>query len=273
MRAISLRFGLLGPVQAAHDGEDIGIGPPQRRAVLAILLLSPGQAVTIATLRERIWAGPPPASATQAIHVHIHHLRQLLRQFADGTTDGPRLVTHPGHAPDQVSYVLHTAPATVDVPVFRRLLEDGEAAQGDGDNEIALDRYDTALNLWRGEPVSDLQPSAYVRSVRLSLAEIRLDLGKRRAAALLALGAAARATAELQDLHTHHPGDESIVVLLARALHATGAHTRALRLVTDELERWEREYGLRAPALLEQRDSLVHGVGVAHGVGPAGAAP
>ncbi|MGO4418750.1 winged helix-turn-helix domain-containing protein, partial [Streptomyces sp. MCAF7] len=108
MRAISLRFGLLGPVQAAHDGEDITLGPPQRRAVLAILLLSPGQAVTIATLRERIWAGAPPASATQAVHVHIHHLRQLLRQFADGTTDGPRLVTHPGHSPDQVSYVLHT---------------------------------------------------------------------------------------------------------------------------------------------------------------------
>jgi SARP family transcriptional regulator, regulator of embCAB operon len=234
--------------------------------VLAILLLSPGQAITIATLRERIWAGPPPASATQAVHVHIHHLRQLLRQFTDGPTDGPRLVTHPGHAPDQVSYVLHTAPETVDVPVFRRLLEHGESAQDGGDTRTALTHYDTALNLWRGEPVADLQPSAYVRSVRLSLAEIHLDLGKRRAAALLALGAAARATAELQDLHTHHPGDES-VVLLSRALHATGAHTRALRLVTDELERWEREYGLRPPALLDQRDSLVHGGG------RAGAAP
>lgn len=196
--------------------------------------------------------------------MHICHLRQLLRQFTDGA---PVLTTHPGHAPDQVSYVLHSAPETVDVALFRRLLEDGESAQGGGDTRTALTHYDTALNLWRGEPVADLQPSAYVRSVRLSLGEIRLDLGKRHAAALLTLGAAARATAELQDLHAHHPGDESIVVLLARALHATGAHARALRLLTDELERWEREYGLLPPALLDQRDSLVHGGG------RAGAAP
>ncbi|MDX3230929.1 AfsR/SARP family transcriptional regulator [Streptomyces sp. ME19-01-6] len=263
MGAITLQFGLLGPVRAAHDGTDITLGPPQRRAVLAILLLSPGQAVTIATLRERIWAGPPPASATQAVHVHICHLRRLLSQFTDGA---PLLTTHPGHAPDQVSYVLHSAPEAVDAAVFRRLLEDGESAQSSGDTRTALTHYDTALDLWRGEPVADLQPSAYVRSVRLSLAEIRLDLGKRHAAALLHLGAAARATAELQDLHAHHPGDESIVVLLARALHATGAHTRALRLLTDELERWEREYGLLPPALLDQRDSLVHSAGRAGAV-------
>ncbi|MEU1664173.1 BTAD domain-containing putative transcriptional regulator [Streptomyces sparsogenes] len=268
MRAISLRFGLLGPVQAAHDGEDITIGPPQRRAVLATLLLSPGQAVTIATLRERVWAGPPPASATQAVHVHIHHLRQLLRQFTSGAAGGaPRLVTHPGHTPDQVSYVLHTTPETVDVTVFRRLVENGESAQDSGDTRTALTHYDTALNLWRGEPLADLQPSAYIRGIRLSLAETRLDLGKRHAAALLDLGAAARATAELRDLHTRHPGDESIVVLLAQALHATGAHTRALRLITDELERCQREYGLLPPALLAQRDSLVHGGGRA-GVAP-----
>ncbi|MEU5609602.1 BTAD domain-containing putative transcriptional regulator [Streptomyces sparsogenes] len=262
MTAITPRFRLLGPVQATHHGTETPLGPPQRRAVLAILLLSPGQAVTIATLRERVWAGPPPASATQAVHVHIHHLRHLLRQFTDGA-DGapPRLVTHPGHAPDQVSYVLHTAPQTIDLTVFRDLLEDGESAENDGDTETALARYDTALNLWRGEPLADLQPSAYVRSVRLGLAEIHLDLGKRHAATLLALGAAARATAELQDLHAHHPADESIVVLLTRALHATGAHTRALRLVTDELDRWKRDYGLLPPALLDQRNSLVHGDG------------
>ncbi|WP_346175196.1 AfsR/SARP family transcriptional regulator [Streptomyces cuspidosporus] len=255
-------------MRATHEGAETALGPPQRRAVLAILLLSPGQAVTIATLRERVWTGPPPASATQAIHVHIHHLRHLLRQFTDGAdATPPRLVTHPGHAPDQVSYVLHTAPETIDVAVFRGLLEDGETAEGDGDTQTALAHYDTALNLWRGEPLADLQPSPYVRSIRLSLAEIRLDLGKRHAATLLALGAAARATAELQDLHAHHPADESIVVLLARALHATGAHTRALRLITDELDRWEREYGLLPPALLDQRDSLVHGDGRA-GVTP-----
>ncbi|MFD8335160.1 BTAD domain-containing putative transcriptional regulator [Streptomyces solisilvae] len=238
----------------------MAIGPPQRRAVLAVLLLSPRQAVTVATLRERIWPSSPPASATQALHVHIHHLRQLLRQFDGASNDGElRLVTHPGHVPDQVSYVLHTAPNSVDVTDFRRLLEDGEAAQTVGDPRTALTHYDTALKLWRGEPLADLRPSAYVLSTRQGLAEIHLDCSKRRAATLFQLGAAARATADLQSLRTQYPHDESIVVLLARALRATGAETRALRLVTDELERWDREYGLRPLALLEQRNGIIRG--------------
>ncbi|WP_055554347.1 BTAD domain-containing putative transcriptional regulator [Streptomyces sp. NBRC 110028] len=260
MKAISLRFGLLGPVEAHHDGAPLTIGPPQRRAVLAVLLLSPRQAVTVATLRERIWTSTPPASATQALHVHIHHLRQMLRQPMPDS--GPtRLVTHPGHPPDQVSYVLHTAPDAVDVTGFRALLDDGETAQHAGDARTALTHYATALKLWRGQPLAGLQPSPYILSTRQALAEIRLDLGKRHAASLLELGSAARAIAELQDLRTQYPGDESLVVLLARALCRTGAETRALRLVTDELARCEREYGLRPAALLHQRNAIVQGTG------------
>ncbi|MDT3399680.1 BTAD domain-containing putative transcriptional regulator [Streptomyces sp. B1866] len=260
MGAIPLQFGLLGPIEASHGGTAVAVGTPQCRTVLAVLLLASRQAVTVATLRERIWPGSPPASAVRAIHVYVHRLRQLLGQFPDdGTGDLPRLVTHSGHSSDHVSYVLHVAPEAVDVTRCRRLLEEGETAGAAGDPQTALTRYEAALALWRGEPLAGLALSDYLRSACAGLAEMRLDLRKHRAAALLALGAASRAADELHDLHALHRDDETVVVQLARALHAAGAQTRAVRLLTDELARWKRQYGLEPDPLIRQRDSLVRG--------------
>ncbi|MFK8846020.1 hypothetical protein [Streptomyces sp. Ac-502] len=56
----TLRFGLLGPVTSHYGSTPVALGPPQRRAVLTALLLQPGQALTVAALRERVWPGPPP---------------------------------------------------------------------------------------------------------------------------------------------------------------------------------------------------------------------
>lgn len=253
----ALRFGLLGPVTAEHEGLPVPLGPPQRRAVLAALLLARGRAVTVAALRDRIWPGSPPTSAVAAIQVHVHHLRRLFGAYGPG----PRLVTHPGQPSDRVSYVLHTDPGSVDVTRFQELCGRAEATVEDGDPAGAAALFDSALGLWRGEPFVDLPPSAYFTSARRGMADLRLDAGKRRAGALLATGSSARVTADLLDLHAEHPGDEALVVLLATALCRSGARARALELVTGELDRWQSDYGLRPPALLRQRERLVAGGG------------
>lgn len=269
----TLRFGLLGPVTSHYGGTPVALGPPQRRAVLTALLLQPGQALTVAALRERVWPGPPPASAISAIHLHIHHLRRTLARYEGPGREHPaRLATHPGHTPENVSYVLHVAPGHVDTDRFRHLADDGADHQARGDHHGALARFDAALALWRGEPLTGLQPSAFVRATRRTFTEIHLDTGKRRATALLATGAVTRATLALQDLRDRHPDDESIVVALARALCAGGAESRATRLLGEELERRHRTDGIRPPALAHAHAALLHGTAL-HDTAPHGTAP
>ncbi|MFB1045924.1 AfsR/SARP family transcriptional regulator [Streptomyces chrestomyceticus] len=256
----TLRFGLLGPVTSHYGSTPVALGPPQRRAVLTALLLQPGQALTVAALRERVWPGPPPASAISAIHLHIHHLRRTLARYETPGRERPaRLTTHPGHTPENVSYVLHVTPGHVDTDRFRHLADDGADHQERGDHHAALDRFDAALALWRGEPLTGLPPSAFVRTTRRTLTEIHLDTGKRRATALLATGAVSRATLALQDLYDRHPDDESVVITLARALCAGGAESRAARLIGEELERRHRTDGIRPPALAHAHAALLHG--------------
>ncbi|MCF3102588.1 winged helix-turn-helix domain-containing protein [Streptomyces roseoverticillatus] len=174
-----LRFALLGPVTATYDGRPVPLGPPQRRAVLACLLLARGRAVTVAALKEMLWQqDAAPASATNAIQGHVHHLR---RRF-DALVPESLLITHPGQPPDRVSYTLRADADSVDVMCFESLVWEGEAAASRGDGAEAAERFDEALALWRGEPLADLD-SDYFRAVRRGMEELRADVDRRRTAA------------------------------------------------------------------------------------------
>jgi SARP family transcriptional regulator, regulator of embCAB operon len=260
---VSVHFGLLGPLQLTTDQhKPVELGPPQRRSVLALLLLAVGKTVPVAMLRERIWAASPPVSAAAAIQVHVHHLRRILTPLTSGLNgDGrPRLVTHPGFPSLQVSYELDAAPDSVDLTSFRKLLDKGELALNQGEIPRALTQFDAGLSLWRGYPLPEMQPSAYVLNIRRSMTDLRRDAAKQRATCLLQLGSLASAADALQELHVEYPDDERIVVLLARALHRMGADARALRLVTDELDRRQQAREVLPRTLLQQRDLMMMGV-------------
>lgn len=252
-----LRLTLLGPVSASVDGRTVELGPPQRRAVLAVLLLSAGQAVPIAAVVSSLWANNPPRTAIAAVQVHVHHLRQVLEHHDLADEHSPRLITHNSHNSPSVSYAIHVAPDQVDVVQFRRLVEEGDQYHSAQQWERAVTCIDHALNLWQGEALANLSPVPFVKRTRLSLAELRLAARKQRASALVHLGAAARAIPHLQELLDAYPNDETIVLVLTTALCRTGASGRALDLLTKELERWDRELGLQPPALIEQRTKIV----------------
>ena len=62
---------------------------------------------------------------------------------------------------------------------------------------------------------------------------------------------------DLKELFDSHPNDETVVLLLTTALCRMGASGRALGLLTEALERWDRELGLQPPALIEQRTKIL----------------
>ncbi|GGO99276.1 AfsR/SARP family transcriptional regulator [Wenjunlia tyrosinilytica] len=251
------QFFLLGPVQCRRESIPIAMGPPQRLAVLVILLLATNEAVSVACLRERIWGSRPPASAVTALQVHVHHVRSQLRSF--GVADAPRVVHHPAHDSDSGSYTLHAGSECIDVHRFRQLLDEGEAHQAKGDSARAIEAFDSALRLWRGDPLGGIWSSVYFDGIRSSLEEMRFDARKRRAACLIDVGAASRAMQDLWDLRMRHPNDERVVILLSSALRDSGDSSRALSLLADELARWQTNFRMAPRSLLIQYEHLRSG--------------
>src|SRR6516164_8247029 len=112
-----MRFRLLGPLEVRAGDEWRGIGAPKWRAVLAALLIHPGQVVSAETLIEEVWRDAPPARAANLISIYVLRLRRLM---ADA--DSSLLVTRaPG-------YQLQVTTADTDALLFEAMVRDGRRA-------------------------------------------------------------------------------------------------------------------------------------------------
>jgi DNA-binding SARP family transcriptional activator len=183
---------LLGPVEAyTRRGERLALGPPQRRAVLAVLAIDANRVVSTERLTRLIWAGQPPPSARNALQVNVSHLRRLLAEHTDAVSVATR---PPG-------YVLETDPHSVDVHRFRSLVDSAATAS---DDAVRVDHLTAALRLWRGDPLSDL-PSGGAAYLCTGLLERRWVAVEDRIAAQLRLGRLQTVLEELPALIVEAP--------------------------------------------------------------------
>ena len=109
----------------------------------------------------------------------------------------------------------------------------------------AIERYDAALGLWRGDSAfGEFGTEWWALADATRLAEMRIGAREQRAAARLALGHHDRALPDLESLAVEHPLRERPVNLLMQALHATGRQADALRRYQTFRERIADETGL-----------------------------
>jgi DNA-binding SARP family transcriptional activator/tetratricopeptide (TPR) repeat protein len=219
---------LLGPVAAYRDGEPGALGGPRQRAVLARLALAAGQVVTVDRLIDDVWAGNPPATATNTVQSYVSLLRRALGSADFVRRDGP-------------GYVLDVDRDMLDVHRF----EDGVAAATAtlaSDPAAALDLLDTALGEWRGPCLADVADEEWARAAGVRWEELRLAATEGRFDALLALGRAPEAATGLERMTDEHPLREGFVRRLVLALYRSGRQAAALRayartrdLLADEL--------------------------------------
>ncbi|MFD6751354.1 AfsR/SARP family transcriptional regulator, partial [Streptomyces anthocyanicus] len=73
-----LRFSLLGPLRAWRGGTELVLGPPQQRAVLAVLLLRGGRAAGVGELVDGVWGHTPPSGAVPMLRTYASRLRKEL---------------------------------------------------------------------------------------------------------------------------------------------------------------------------------------------------
>src|SRR4051794_3695474 len=165
---------ILGPLEVSDGHRRIPLPRRRDRAVLAVLLLRPGEVVSRDRLIDEVWGESPPPRARDALHNAVSHLRAAL---------GPeRLVTRaPG-------YVLAVAPASIDAERFGALAHEGRAAIAASDAARAAATFRDALVLWRGPALADFtyEPFAQVEIARLE--ELRQTCLEGRIEADLALG-------------------------------------------------------------------------------------
>lgn len=146
------RFRILGPIEVWADQGWTGIGAPKWRALLATLLLNPGQAVSTGQLIAELWGDQPPDRASNLVSVYVLGLRRLLG-------DSDRRVLMTTRAP---GYQLVLGPGDLDAGRFEALVGQGRQAHAAGSFRRAADVLAEALALWRGRALSDVPPSELV---------------------------------------------------------------------------------------------------------------
>ncbi|MGW5470933.1 BTAD domain-containing putative transcriptional regulator [Streptomyces chartreusis] len=214
-------LGVLGPVTAWDaDGNTIALKGPRHRSVLARLIVARGRVVPVAHLVDDFW-DDPPADPVGALRTFVAALRRALEPDRSPRTPARLLVTEgPG-------YALRVPTDAVDAWWFERAVADAAKLPP----EEATVRLDEALGRWRGPAYAEFAEQPWARADSRRLTELRLHAVELRAEALMTLGEADRAAADLRAHGAEHPWRENAWRLLALALYRTGRQGDALEVL------------------------------------------
>ena len=132
-----LRISLLGPIEVREEERLIEIRRRKQRALLAVLALRSGEAVSADRLVDDIWGERAPRTARHALENYVSELRRTLGRDVIRT--------------DPAGYVLAVAPEQVDSRRLERLLDRADESPAE-----RAERLREELSHVRGEPIADL---------------------------------------------------------------------------------------------------------------------
>jgi YVTN family beta-propeller protein len=239
-------FRVLGSLEVVDKDGALALGPPQQRALLAMLLLHRGEAVSSDRLIDELWGEQPPASANKLVQGYVSNLRKAL---------GDGLLITEGHG-----YSLRVEPGQTDVDRFETLVAQGRGAREQGDALTAGVVLREALALWRGPALADFAYEPFAQSEIARLQESRLAALEDRIDADLASGEHARLVGELEGLVREHPVRERLRGQLMLALYQSGRQADALDAYRDARRELLDELGLEPGRALQdlERAILAH---------------
>ncbi|MGC7101397.1 BTAD domain-containing putative transcriptional regulator [Amycolatopsis lurida] len=235
-----MEFRILGPLTIYDGARRLEVGTPRTRALLAILLTTPNQLVSIDRLIDELWPDDPPPDARTLIHSYVSRLRRV-----SGTT-ARRLVTRkPG-------YLLRVDEQELDLHRYERLVADARHADNPRERVDLLLRAD---QLWHGAPFADVPPTPAVAAAVTKLGELRLAALEERFDA--ALATKQNVVTELTELVAKHPLREQLVSQLMIALRDAGRRADALALHQRTIAALRDELGVDPGPVLRQAHQTV----------------
>ncbi|MFJ2159044.1 AfsR/SARP family transcriptional regulator [Streptomyces sp. NPDC087856] len=217
----SVRFAVLGPVRAWRGEQELDLGSPQQRAVLAALLLRRGHAVALTELLDAVWGEEQPAAAVSVLRTYVSRLRKVIE--ADGETAGARrTVVSVGDG-----YLIHLPEDCLDLAVFERRVSEARTLRAAGEPSAAAELLRAALDGWQGAALAGL-PGPLAGSEGPRLDEERLAALETWLDIEVEHGRHSEVVAELISLTGRYPLREQLCRLLMLSLYRSGRQAEAL---------------------------------------------
>ena len=240
-----MRIGLLGELEV-FDGEDneVAVAGAKLRALLAILALHVGRAVSAEFLIEALWGEDPPAAARNSLQGLVSKLRRVL--------GSPDLVVMRGDG-----YALDLPPEKIDVGRFERLVAAGRATAASGELSRAVDELVEAEAIWRGDPLADFAYEDFASAAIMRLSEARLAALEERLDIEIRLGRHPRVIGQLEELVATHPLREGFRGQLMLSLYRAGRQADALRVFQEGRHLLGEELGLEPGPELRRLESAI----------------
>lgn len=244
--SVVLRFDVLGPLDVRERDDRIPVPRgPKVRQLLALLVVRCGTIVSHNTIIDELWGKAPPKTAVATVRTHVYHLRRLLKDGPTGPRADPIDTTATG-------YLLRSLPEAVDAESFKDLARRGERQLHAGDLAGGSQTLAGGLELWRGDPLEDVDCGPVLTQYTQHLQEMRIRILQQRISADMRLGRHLAITPELRSLALRHPLNEWLHGQLITALFRSGRRGEALRAYRTMREILREELGMDpAPALQE----------------------
>lgn len=237
----------LGAVRVTVEGEDVSLGGPRQRRLLAVLLIHRNAVVSVDRIAEAVFAGAPTAAAGTTLRSYVARLRKVLE--LDGT--GARLVTRaPG-------YQLTVDASSFDVAALEAHLAEGQAALHRNDPVAAVERLRAAEGLWQGDAYAEFADEDWAHTENQRLAELRLAGHERLVEAELACGRASEILPVLEALCREHPLREGLRGQLMTAYYRCGRQADALVEFREFREELADELGVDPSPLLVELERRI----------------
>ena len=252
---MEVRF--FGEFEAVEGGVPVPVRGAKQRTVLALLALHRGKPVSADLLIDALWGDGQVANPANALQAQIGQLRRTLGATAIVTSDA--------------GYALDIGPDDVDAARFEQLVAKGRRLLEEGEMALASTALGEALQLRRGEPLTEFAYAGFADAERAHLADLTLVAIETRAEADLALGRHGELVGELEALCREHPLRERLWELLMLALYRACRQAEALRAYTDVRGRLVGELGIDpGPALRELEARILAQDPSLGAAGPAG---
>jgi DNA-binding SARP family transcriptional activator len=232
-----VRLDVLGPMRARHGDVELILGPPKQRVVLGLLASRAGQVVSFGEIVDAVWDSKVPGSAANGVHTYISGIRRMLEPGRGRRDPGQMLGSVGG------GYVLRIERENIDAEAFVRRHAHARRALATGETTTAIEVYDRALGLWRGEAYSNV-PGSFAAGERVRLQELRLTAVEEWAGLMIDLGREAEVIAALSNAVARDPLRERLCWLLMLALYRCGRQAHALSIFRETRQLLSQELGI-----------------------------